>query len=201
MVRGDRDAQAVDPRVKPATVEDWATEYLDAIIAVKVVEGVDDAIVHIERYGSHHTDAIVTADPAAAEKFLARVDLAIDRTMFDAPADGGERVRGRDRDRHGRLHARGPVGVEQLTTFNIVRAAPVSRVHDDDGRYSDAAPRSRVVNSKQARVAHCGFAPLRSRALRVTVFRLIFPASESACLAVPSIRPTRPISRLACWRC
>jgi glutamate-5-semialdehyde dehydrogenase len=118
-VRGDRDAQAVDPRVKPATVEDWATEYLDAIIAVKVVEGVDDAIVHIERYGSHHTDAIVTADPATAEKFLARVDSAIvlhnASTQF---ADGGEFGFGAEIGiATGRLHARGPVGVEQLTTF------------------------------------------------------------------------------------
>jgi glutamate-5-semialdehyde dehydrogenase len=118
-VRGDRDTQAADPRVKPATVEDWATEYLDAIIAVKVVDGVDDAISHVERYGSHHTDAIVTADAAAAEKFLARVDSAIvlhnASTQF---ADGGEFGFGAEIGiATGRLHARGPVGVEQLTTF------------------------------------------------------------------------------------
>jgi glutamate-5-semialdehyde dehydrogenase len=118
-VRGDRDCQAADPRVRAATAEDWSTEYLDAIIAVKVVDGIDDAIAHIERYGSHHTDAIVTADKAAAEKFLEHVDSAIvlhnASTQF---ADGGEFGFGAEIGiATGRLHARGPVGVEQLTTF------------------------------------------------------------------------------------
>jgi glutamate-5-semialdehyde dehydrogenase len=118
-VRGDADTQKIDARVTPATEDDWATEYLDAIIAARVVDGVDAAIAHIERYGSHHTDAIVTADPAAAERFLAQVDSAIvlhnASTQF---ADGGEFGFGAEIGiATGRLHARGPVGVEQLTTF------------------------------------------------------------------------------------
>jgi glutamate-5-semialdehyde dehydrogenase len=118
-VRGDRATQAADRRVKPAAEEDWSTEYLDAIIAVKVVDGVDAAIAHIERYGSRHTDAIVTSDDAAAEKFLHEVDSAIvlhnASTQF---ADGGEFGFGAEIGiATGRLHARGPIGVEQLTSF------------------------------------------------------------------------------------
>lgn len=118
-VRGDPETQSVDSRVQPATEDDWKTEYLDAVIAVKVVDGIDAAIAHIERYGSHHTDAIVTEDKANAEKFLREVDSAIvlhnASTQF---ADGGEFGFGAEIGiATGRLHARGPVGVDQLTTF------------------------------------------------------------------------------------
>ncbi|MFG1430030.1 glutamate-5-semialdehyde dehydrogenase [Xanthobacter sp. V2C-8] len=118
-VRGDAAVQAVDPRVEAAAESDWDTEYLDAILAVKVVDGLDAAIAHIERHGSHHTDCIVTQDQAAAERFLAEVDSAIvlhnASTQF---ADGGEFGFGAEIGiATGRMHARGPVGAEQLTSF------------------------------------------------------------------------------------
>ena len=125
-VRGDAAAQRVDPRVRPATEEDWFTEYLDAVIAVKVVAGIDAAIAHITHYGSAHTESIVTEDAAAAERFLARVDSAIvlhnASTQF---ADGGEFGMGAEIGiSTDRFHARGPVGLEQLTSYKyVVRGA------------------------------------------------------------------------------
>ena len=118
-VRGDEATLAIDPRATPASEEDWRTEYLDRIIAVKTVPSLDAAIAHIETYGSHHTDAIVTADEAAATRFLAEVDSAIvlhnASTQF---ADGGEFGFGAEIGiATGRMHARGPVGVEQLCSF------------------------------------------------------------------------------------
>ncbi len=121
-VRGDEAAQEADPRVKPATEEDWRTEYLDAIIAVKLVDGVDGAISHINTHGSSHTEAILTENEATAAKFLREVNSAIllhnASTQF---ADGGEFGMGAEIGiATGKLHARGPVGVEQLTTYKYM---------------------------------------------------------------------------------
>ncbi len=118
-IRGDASARHADPRVRPATEEDWSTEYLDAIVSMKLVDGVDEAMAHIARYGSQHTDSIITEDSATAERFLNEVDSAIvlhnASTQF---ADGGEFGFGAEIGiATGKLHARGPVGVEQLTTF------------------------------------------------------------------------------------
>jgi glutamate-5-semialdehyde dehydrogenase len=118
-VRGDETVQRTDLRVKPASEQDWDTEYEDAIIAARVVDGVDEAIAHIHNHGSHHTDAIVTEDAKAAQKFLNEVDSAIvlhnASTQF---ADGGEFGFGAEIGiATGKFHARGPVGAEQLTSF------------------------------------------------------------------------------------
>lgn len=129
-VRGDEATQKVDARVKPATEEDWRTEYLDAIISVRVVKGVGEAIAHISNYGSHHTDSIVTANARTAERFLNEVDSAIvlhnASTQF---ADGGEFGMGAEIGiATGKFHARGPVGVEQLTSFKyLVRGSGQTR--------------------------------------------------------------------------
>jgi glutamate-5-semialdehyde dehydrogenase len=121
-LRGDAAAQAADARVKPATETDYRTEYLDAIMSVRVVDGVAGAIEHIAKYGSAHTDSIVTADDATAARFLREVDSAIvlhnASTQF---ADGGEFGMGAEIGiSTDRFHARGPVGVEQLTSYKYV---------------------------------------------------------------------------------
>lgn len=125
-VRGDAEACAIDDRIVPATDEDWTTEYLDAIVSVRVVEDVDAAIDHVNVHGSNHTDAIVTDDAVAAERFLNRIDSGIvlhnASTQF---ADGGEFGMGAEIGiSTGKMHARGPVGAEQLTSYKyVVRGA------------------------------------------------------------------------------
>jgi glutamate-5-semialdehyde dehydrogenase len=121
-LRAEPEVQAIDPRIVAASEADWSTEYLDAILSIKLVDGPDAAIAHVNRYGSHHTDTIVTDDRTAAERFLAEVDSAIvlhnASTQF---ADGGEFGMGAEIGiSTGRLHARGPVGLEQLTSFKYV---------------------------------------------------------------------------------
>ena len=121
-VRGDATSQQLDARVKPASEKDWGTEYLAAILSLKIVRGVEEAAAYINHYGSHHTDAIITSDMAAARLFLRTVDSAIvahnASTQF---ADGGEFGFGAEIGiSTGRLHARGPVGAQQLTTYKYV---------------------------------------------------------------------------------
>jgi glutamate-5-semialdehyde dehydrogenase len=129
-IRADEAVRAVFPAAKAATEEDWRTEYLDAIIAVKSVDGVEDAMRHIETYGSQHTDSIITEDKQAAEHFLSSLDSAI--VLWNAStqfADGAEFGMGAEIGiGTGKMHARGPVGVEQLTTFKyIVRGSGQTR--------------------------------------------------------------------------
>ena len=129
-LRGDAAVQAIEPRALPATPEDWDTEYLDAILSVALVDGVEGAIAHIARHSSRHTDAILTEDAATAERFLNGVDSAI--VMWNAStqfADGGEFGLGAEIGiATGRLHARGPVALEGLTTYKwVVRGTGQSR--------------------------------------------------------------------------
>ena len=129
-VRGDAAAQAADARVAPLGPEDWDTEYLDAVIACGVIDGVDAAIEHVNRHGSHHTDAIIAEDPAEAERFLQRVDSGI--VLWNAStqfADGGEFGMGAEIGiSTDKFHARGPVGAEQLTSYKyVVRGAGQTR--------------------------------------------------------------------------
>jgi len=121
-IRGDAETRALDPLANAASEADWATEYLDAILAVRVVDGVGGAIAHIKQYGSHHTDAILTEDQSAAARFIAEVESAIvlvnASTQF---ADGGEFGMGAEIGiSTGRLPPRGPVGAEQLTSYKYV---------------------------------------------------------------------------------
>ena len=121
-IRGDQETQSFDDRVSAATDEDWDTEYLDAVISVKQVDDVNEAVSHVNAHGTEHTDAIVTDNADVAEKFLNGVNSAI--TMHNAStqfADGGEFGMGAEIGiSTGKMHARGPVGVEQLTTFKYV---------------------------------------------------------------------------------
>ncbi len=121
-VRGDAATRVIDSRVAPATELDWDTEYLDKILAVRIIDGVHDAIEHIRKHSSQHTEAIITEDPTAADAFVGSIDSAI--LMINAStqfADGGEFGMGAEIGiATGKLHARGPVGAEQLTSFKYV---------------------------------------------------------------------------------
>ena len=154
-IRGDAATRAVDGRVTPASEEDWRAEYLDAIIAVEVVDGLEAAIEHIETYGSHHTDCIVTEDAAAAERFLKEVDSAIvlhnASTQF---ADGGEFGFGAEIGiATGRMHARGPVGVEQCARSSTASTATGRRAREGRRRMAmrqSYSSRGRCCNADHA---------------------------------------------------
>jgi glutamate-5-semialdehyde dehydrogenase len=122
LLKGDEAARAISPSLEVAQESDWTTEYLEPILSIRVVDDLDQAIAHINEYGSHHTDAIITEDDTAAETFLVQVDSAI--VMHNAStqyADGGEFGMGAEIGiSTGRMHARGPVGAEQLTSFKYM---------------------------------------------------------------------------------
>ncbi len=213
-VRGDAATQAADSRVKPAAEEDWSTEYLDAIVSVKLVDGVGEAMDHIARYGSQHTDSIVTEDAATAERFLNELDSAIvlhnASTQF---ADGGEFGFGAEIGiATGKLHARGPVGVEQLTTFKYRSAATVRCGRERDYLSLSAqrggwplilsALAGRVPSACEAGGVSACCCPHPSTAARLTPSPLreegscftrlpSAMASASGCSAAPSTRRTR----------
>ncbi len=131
VIRGDAEVCALYPQAEPATAEDWSTEYLDAIISVALVDGIDGALAHINRYSSHHTEAVIAEDAAVVERFFNEIDSAI--LMHNAStqfADGGEFGMGAEIGiATGKMHARGPVGVEQLTSFKYrVRGNGQTRV-------------------------------------------------------------------------
>lgn len=131
VIRGDAEVCALYPAAEPATAEDWSTEYLDAIISVALVDGIDGALAHINRYSSHHTEAVIAEDATVVERFFNEIDSAIllhnASTQF---ADGGEFGMGAEIGiATGKMHARGPVGVEQLTSFKYrVRGNGQTRV-------------------------------------------------------------------------
>lgn len=121
-LRGDEAAVALDDRIKPASEEDWDTEYLDPIASVKIVDGLDEGIAWVDTHSSHHTDAILTEDAEAARRFMTAIDSAV--VMHNAStqfSDGGEFGMGAEIGiATGKMHARGPVGLEQLTSFKYL---------------------------------------------------------------------------------
>ena len=178
-IRGDARVQALDSRVVPANAADWGTEYLDAIISVALVDGLEAAIAHVNEHGSHHTDAIITEDSAAAERFMERVDSGIvlhnASTQF---ADGGEFGMGAEIGiSTGKLHARGPVGVEQLTTYKY-KVYGTGQVRPDHAR--PHAPPA-IAASARRHVARAAARP-----------------QDRACSAAPSIQPMRATGTSAC---